>query len=170
MEASKAEKRIGGGQINGKNDWFTKNNATIYRLDEEEGSTDLTRASQKLEIYVPPLGTIADRALEYTQAQDFALQKYKPTQTRIHIQFTDRLIRTFDAINLLQLTENEQTRILQGSPNRNAWSLLRNIEFGRALMFSPNFQTMIQEHQKALLNYWGLDVGHTATCLTIPNE
>jgi hypothetical protein len=119
---------------------------------------------------VPPLGTIADRALEYTQAQDFALQKYKPTQARIHIQFTDRLIRTFDAINLLQLTENEQTRILQGSPNRNAWSLLRNIEFGRALMFSPNFQTMIQEHQKALLNYWGLDVGHTATCLTIPNE
>ena len=29
---------------------------------------------------------------------------------------------------------------------------------------------MVQEHQKALLNYWGLDVGHTATCLTIPNE
>ncbi|KAH7411374.1 hypothetical protein BKA64DRAFT_720121 [Cadophora sp. MPI-SDFR-AT-0126] len=120
--------------------------------------------------YKYPPGIVPDHPCEYTRDQDFKVSKFGMSQTRTKIEITTSLKTSLDAIKALPLTPKEQEQIMRGSPNRNAWSLLRNIEFSRALTFSPNFQSMIKDHQVSLLNGWGLGIDHEATCLTLPGE
>ncbi|KAH6722870.1 hypothetical protein BKA61DRAFT_663603 [Leptodontidium sp. MPI-SDFR-AT-0119] len=133
-------------------------------------ATDDDSGSTLPETYIYPPGTVATHPSEYTRDQDFKVGKYTMSQTQIKINITPSLQTSLDAINALPLTFEEQEQAMRGSPNRNAWSLLRNIEFCRALTFSPNFQSMVKDHQVSLLNGWGLRVDHEATCLTLPGE
>lgn len=120
--------------------------------------------------YIYPPGIVADHPSEYTRDQDFKVTKYSMGQTRTKINATPSLQASLDAINVLPLTPEEQAQIRRGSSNNSARSSMRNIEFGRALTFSPNFQSMIKDHQVSLLNGWGLGIDHESTCLTVPGE